>query len=131
MDPISDMLTRIRNAQAVSHKTVSFPFSKIKFDLAKILNQEGFVSSVSKEGRGSNGKIEIVLKYKDSKSLSPLIQELKRISKPGQRIYIGRKELGKFLKERGITILSTSQGLVTVREAKKKGLGGEVLCRIW
>lgn len=131
VDPISDILTRIRNAQAVGHKTVSFSFSKIKFDLVQILNKEGFVGSVSKKGRGTKREIDLVLKYKDEKGINSFIQGLKRISKPGQKIYIGKKELGKFLKERGITILSTSQGLMTVKEAKKKGRGGEVICRIW
>lgn len=130
-DPISDMLTRIRNAQAVGHQTVSFPFSKIKFELANIFNKQGFIGSVLKKGRGNQRKIEIVLKYKDEKTTIPLIQGLKKISKPGQRIYANKKELNKFIKEQGTTILSTSQGLITAQEAKKKGWGGEVLCRIW
>lgn len=129
-DPISNMLTSIRNAQAVGHRTVSFPYSKIKLALVQILSKEGLIGSVSKKGRAKK-IIEIVLKYKDEKNTLPAIQELKRISKPGQRIYIREKELGKFLKERGITILSTSSGLMTSKEAKKKGLGGEVLCRVW
>ena len=131
VDPISDMLTRIRNAQAVSHKTVVFPFSRLKFDLLRILNKEGFGGSVSKTGRGIKKEIEVVLKYKDSKDTVPFIQGLKRISKPGQRIYVSRKDLTKLLRERGAIILSTSQGLMTIREAKKKNIGGEVLCRIW
>ena len=131
VDPISDMLTRIRNAQAVGHKTVSFPFSNIKFELLKILDEENFLGNVLKRGRGVQRKIEISLKYKDAKNTIPGIQGLKRISKPGQRTYIGKRELGKFFKERGITILSTSQGLMTIQEAKKKSLGGEVICRVW
>lgn len=131
VDPISDMLTRIRNAQAVGHKTVSVPFSKIKFELAKILNQEGFIGNISKKGKGPKRRIEIFLKYKDSKDIIPFIQDLRRISRPGQRIYISKEELGKFLKEQGIAILSTSQGPMTAKEAKKKGIGGEVLCKVW
>ncbi|MFZ5559628.1 MAG: 30S ribosomal protein S8 [Patescibacteria group bacterium] len=131
MDPIADMLTQIRNAQAVGHKTVDLPFSKIRFEMANILNSEGYIGSVSKKGRGVKRDIEIVLKYKDNKNKRPFIQELKRVSKPGQRIYIGKKELGKFIKERGIIILSTSQGLMTIKEAKKRGVGGEILCRVW
>jgi small subunit ribosomal protein S8 len=131
VDPISDMLTRIRNAQAVGHKTVDFPFSKIKFELASIFNQEGYISNILKKGRGVQRKIEIVLKYKDDKNTIPFIQDLKRVSKPGQRIYIGRKDLNKFSKDRGITILSTSQGLIILKNARKKGVGGEVLCRLW
>lgn len=131
VDPVSDTLTRIRNAQAVGHETVSFPFSKIKLELLNILNKQGFIENVSKKGRGVKREIEINLKYKDEKTTIPLIQGLKRISKPGQRIYLGKKDLGKFLRERGITILSTSQGLMTVQQARKKGFGGEILCRIW
>ncbi len=131
VDPISDMLTRIRNAQAVGHKTVSFPFSKIKFELANVFNKQGFLGSVSKKRKGIKRTIEADLKYKDEKATIPAIQEIKMISKPGQRIYAKKDELGRFLKERGITILSTSQGLMTSQEARKNGLGGEVICKIW
>lgn len=131
VDPISDMLTRVRNAQAVGHKTVSFPFSKIKFELANVFSKQGFLGSVSKKGKGTKRIIEVDLKYKNEKATIPAIQEIKRISKPGQRIYLKKDELGKFLRERGIIILSTSQGLMTGQEAKKKGLGGEILCRVW
>ena len=131
VDPISDMLTRIHNAQTVGHKTVSFPFSKIKFSMAQIISKEGFVDNVSKKGRGTKKNIEIILKYRDEKAKIPAIQGLKRISKLGQRIYASNRELGKLLKEQGIVILSTSQGLITAYEAKKKRIGGEVLCRIW
>lgn len=130
-DPISDMLTRIRNAQAVGHNTVDLPYSKIKFELANILSSERYVGSISKKGRGSQREIEIVLKYKDNKAKNPFIQGLKRISKPGQKIYIRKEKLGHFFKERGIIILSTSQGLMTIKEAKIRGVGGEVLCRVW
>ena len=131
VDPISDILTRIRNAQAVGHKTVSFSFSKIKFELADILSRVGYLGSVSKKGRGINRTIEVVLKYKDPKNKTSFIQGLKRVSKPGQRIYTGKRESGKFLKERGIIILSTSQGLMTMKEAQKNNVGGEVFCRVW
>ena len=131
VDPISDMLTRIRNAQTVGHKTVSFPFSKIKFSLAQIISKQEFIGNVSKKGRGIKRTIEIVLKYKDGRAKISAIQGLKRISKPGQRIYASNRELGKFLKEQGIIILSTSQGLMTAKEARKKGAGGEIICKIW
>jgi len=131
VDPISDMLTRIRNAQAVGHKTVDLPYSKIKFDLAEILNQEGFLGSVSKKGRGTQRNIEIVLRYKDDKDKTPIIQGLERISKPGQKIYLKNKDLIRLLKERGVVVLSTSSGLMTIKEAGKKKIGGEVLCKIW
>jgi len=131
VDPISDMLTRIRNTQAVGRKSVDLPYSKIKFELAEILGKEGLVGSVSKKGRGIQRQIEINLKYKDEKRVKPNIEGLKRISKPGQKIYLGKKGLRKFYKERGIVILSTSQGLMTLKDAIKKGIGGEILCRIW
>lgn len=131
IDPIADMLTRIRNAQAVGHKTVSFSFSKIKFELAKIFSKQGFLGGVAKRGRGIKKEIEVVLKYKDDKATIPFIQELIRASKSGQRIYVNKKELGKFLRERGVVVLSTSQGLMTIGEAKKRNIGGEIICRIW
>lgn len=131
VDPISDMLTRIRNAQAVGHKTVDFPFSKIKFELANILNNEKYLGAVSKKGKTTDKKIEVVLKYKDERCKKPVIQGLKRISMPGQRIYASKKELGRISKERGAVILSTSQGIMTVKDAKKKNTGGEVLFIIW
>jgi len=130
-DPISDMLTRIRNAQAVGHKTVNFSFSKMKFELAKIFEKEGFLSSVVKKGRGVKKEVEIVLKYKDQKYTKPQINGLIKISKLGQRVYIGVKDLGKFSRERGIVILTTSQGLMTSKQAKIKKIGGEIICKIW
>lgn len=123
VDPISDMLTRIRNAQAVDHKTVSFSFSKIKYALVEILEKQGFLVGVTKKGRGIKREIEV--------SLGKNKLNLKRISKPGQRIYASNKELNKLSKERGLIILSTSQGLMTLGEAKRKNIGGEVLCKIY
>jgi len=122
VDPISDMLTRIRNAQAVGHKTVSFPFSKIKYELANIFSKQGYLGAVNKKGRGVKREIEVILKP---------IQGLKRLSKPGLRLYADKRELNKFYKEKGVTVLSTSQGLMSIQNAKKKGVGGEVICRIW
>jgi small subunit ribosomal protein S8 len=131
VDPISDMLTRIRNAQAVGHKTVDFPFSKIKFELASILSNEKYLGAVSKKGKTIDKKIEAVLKYKDEKFRKPLIQGLRRISKSGQRVYVSKKELSLVSKERGIVILSTSQGIMTLGDARKKNTGGEVLLIVW
>ena len=130
-DPISDMLTRIRNAQAVGRQTVGFPFSKIKFEILKILKQEKFLADISKKGRGNQREIEVSLKYKDERANTPFIQGLKRISRSGQRIYLGRRKLNRFVGEKGITILSTSQGLMTIEEARRKKIGGEVICKIW
>ncbi|XOB40425.1 MAG: 30S ribosomal protein S8 [Candidatus Nealsonbacteria bacterium] len=128
MDPIADMLTSIRNAQAVSKETVEVPFSKLKFGLVKILEKEGFIEKIEKKGRGVKKIIEIKLKYEDKKSA---ISYLKRISKPGQRIYFKSQGLKPVRSGYGITIISTSKGLMTGREAKKKKIGGEVLCQVW
>jgi len=127
-DPIADMLTRIRNAQAVLKPEVFIPFSKIKYQIAKILEKEGFVESAEKKGRGVKRKIKIVLKYDDK---TPAISGLKRISKPGQRIYLPVKKIKPVRGGFGIAIISTSKGLMTDKEARKKKLGGEIICEIW
>ena len=127
IDPISDMLTRIRNANLVKKTEVIIPFSKIKFEVAKILEKEGFVKKVE-EIEKNHKQIKIELKYKDKK---PVIQDLKRISKPGRRIYNGYKKLPKILPSLGIMIVSTPLGLMTHEEAKEKKIGGEVICEIY
>jgi len=124
-DPIADMLNRIRNAQAVAHPTVSFPFSKLKYEIAMILKKEGFVEEVDKKGRKQKKTIEITLKHHSA------ISGLKRISKPGQRIYTPAKEIKKVQSGYGISIVSTSKGLMTGKEARKQKLGGEIICQIW
>ena len=131
IDPISDMLTRIRNAQAVGSKTVDFPYSKIKFELAKILENEGYLGGAKELGKGTTRAIEIVLKYKDVRNVSPRIQGLMRVSRSGQRIYAAKKDLIKFSQGRGVVILTTSSGLMTDKDAKKKGVGGEIICRVF
>lgn len=128
VDPISDMLTRIRNAQAVFHQTVIIPFSKFKLNLAKVLEKEGLIEGVASQGRKTKKVIEIKLKYQKG---VPVIQELKRVSKPGQRIYLKSSQLKSVRQGYGLSIISTCQGLMTNKEAKKKGLGGEVLCEIY
>lgn len=130
-DPIADMLTRIRNAQAVGHATVDLPFSKIKLSLAEILAKEGFIKKAEKKGRGMKRKIEIELAYQDKKNTIPKISKIERISKPGKQEYIKTKDIHAVLGGRGINIISTSKGLMTGKEAKKKGLGGEILCEVW
>ncbi len=128
MDPIADMLTSIRNSQAVLKETVKIPFSKVKFEIAKILEKNGFIKKVEKKGRGIKRLLEIKLKYDDKE---PVISSLKRISKPGQRIYIGAKEIRPVRSGYGISIISTSEGLMTNKEARRKNIGGEVICQIW
>ena len=124
-DPITDMLNRIRNAQAVSHKTVAIPFSNIKYSIAKILERQGLVGAVEKKGRTTKKTIEIILKYPTE------MLGLKRISKPGQRIYAGSKEIRGSKGKYGLVIVSTPKGLMTGGEARKNKVGGEIICEIW
>lgn len=128
-DPIADMLTRIRNALLVKKSEVLIPFSRIKYAIAKVLEEEGFVSGVEKITPRKKNKfvdIKIILRYEKN---VPIIQGLRRISKPGCRIYASAKKLKR--DDYKTLILSTSRGLMTAREAKKRRLGGEVLCEIW
>lgn len=127
MDPIADMLTRIRNAVFAKKTEVFIPLSRIKFEIAKIMEEEKFVKGVQVlEGER---QIKISLKY-DAEG-APIIRNLKRVSKPGRRVYVTKDKLPKVLGGLGIAIISTSQGLMTAKEAKKRGLGGEVLCEIY
>jgi small subunit ribosomal protein S8 len=127
-DPISDMLNRIRNAQAVLKTQLDFPFSNFKYEIAKILEKEGFIEKIEKKGKKTKRTIEIILKYDDKK---PAISGLKRISKLGQRIYSPSKKIKKIRGGYGILIISTSKGLMTNKEAKRQKLGGEIICEIW
>lgn len=128
MDSITDMLNRIRNAQAVLHPTVEFPFSNFKYEIAKILEKQGFIEKIEKKGKKTAKTIEITLKYQDN---IPAISGLKRISKPGQRIYLPTNKIHKVRQGYGIAVISTPKGLMTDKEARKEKLGGEVICEIW
>ena len=128
MDPISDMLTSIRNALPVKHSTVSVPFSNLKYEIAKILEKNGFVAKVEKKGKKIKKLLEITLKYDKE---APAISGLKRISKLSQRVYKGAKEMKPVKGGYGIAIISTSKGLMTDKETRKKKLGGEVIAEIW
>lgn len=128
-DPISDMLIRIKNALMARHKTVVVPGSKLKLEIARILKEEGYIEDYRVIEEKPQIKIEIVLKYDDKKR--PVIAGIKRVSKPGRRIYRGYKELPRVLDGMGIAIISTSQGIMTDHEARKRRLGGEVICEIW
>ena len=129
-DPIADMLTRIRNAQVAKHDTVEMPSSKAKKAIAKILLEEGYIKSVDNINDGVQGVLKITLKYVNGKQ-TPVIAGLKRISKPGLRVYAKCEELPKVLGGLGIAIISTSKGLMTDKNARKNNLGGEVLAYIW
>ena len=128
-DPIADMLTRIRNAQVARHDSVTIPASNMKKAIAKILLDEGYVKSVENIADGLQGSIKITLKYQDKKQ--PVIVGLRRISKPGLRVYATCEELPKVLGGLGIAIVSTSRGVMTDRAARKENIGGEVLCYVW
>lgn len=128
-DPIADMLTRIRNAQAVNKEEVLIPFSKLKFEVAKILKHEDYISALEKDETEKFPQLKIVLKYDNKKQ--PAIRSIQRVSKPGRRIYVSKDKLPKVLNNLGVAILSTSSGMMTNKEAKRKGLGGEVICEIW
>ena len=127
-DPIADMLTRIRNAVRAKHTTVDVPYSKVKNEIANILLNEGFIADRELVEDGTHKNIRITLKYKDSKSV---IQGLRRISKPGLRIYAEKEELPRVLNGLGIAIISTSKGIVTDKEARKLNVGGEVMAYVW
>ncbi len=128
-DPIADMLTRIRNANMVSHEKVEIPSSKLKVELAKLLKEEGFITDYEVKEVGKFKILSITLKYDMNKK--PVITKLERISKPGLRNYCKAKNLPKVLGGMGIAIVSTSRGLLTDRKARKENIGGEVLCYVY
>lgn len=128
LDPITDMLNQIRNAQAVQKIDVSVPFSNLKYEVAKVLAKEGFIAEVKKAAKGKNKILKIVLKYEDG---AGAIAGLRRVSKPGQRIYGKAMEIKRVRGGYGISIVSTPKGLMTNKEARKEKLGGEVLLEAW
>ena len=128
-DPIADMLTRIRNGLIARHESVSVPASNLKKELAKILLDEGYIKAVDYIDDGVQGEIKITLKYAAGKE--SVIKGLKRISKPGLRVYAKNEEIPKVLGGLGIAIISTSKGVMADKEARKAGVGGEVLAYIW
>ena len=127
-DPITDMLNRIRNAQAVAKTEVLMPFSKFKNEIATTLNKEGFLGDIKRVAKGRMKLLKIVLKYNSG---VPAIEGVKRVSKPGQRIYIKSDEIKKVRGGFGISIISTPKGLMTNNQARKSKLGGEILLEIW
>lgn len=128
-DPIADFLTRIRNANMVYMEKVEIPASKTKMGLAQILKEEGFINDAEYIEDGKQGVIRVYLKYGANRE--KIINGLKRISKPGLRVYVGKEELPRVMGGLGIAIISTSRGLMVDRKARKEGLGGEVLCYVW
>lgn len=128
-DPIADLLTRIRNANRANHDSLEISSSNIKVEVTKILLREGFIKGFEVVKQEPQDKIKITLKYGVKRE--KVITDLKRISKPGLRVYCDKERIPRVLRGLGIAILSTSQGLMTDRDARKKGIGGEVLCYVW
>ena len=128
-DTIADLLTRIRNANSAKHETVQIPASNMKKAICQILVDEGYIKSFSVEEDGKQGVITVTLKYLEGKQ--PVIQGLRRVSKPGLRIYSSVEDMPKVMKGLGIAVISTSKGVMTDREARKQNVGGEVLAFIW
>ena len=129
-DTISDMLTRIRNACMVKHQKTQVPSTKMTRSIAKVLQEEGFINSYEETGEGVHKYLSISLKYQ-GKGRQPVIGTLKRVSKPGLRVYSKRKDIPRVLGGIGIAIVSTSHGVMTDREARRQGVGGEILCYVW
>lgn len=128
-DPIADMLTRIRNANMVSHERVELPASRVKAEIARILTEEGYIRNYRLISDGKQGILRIYLKYGDNQE--KVITGLKRISKPGRRVYVGVADLPRVYGDLGIAIMSTSQGVQTASQCQIAKIGGEVLCHIW
>ena len=128
-DPIADMLTRIRNANTVSHTSVEMPSSKLKVALARLLKEEGFIANYEEKVDGKFKVLSIELKYDENNK--PVITNLKRVSKPGLRNYCKAKNLPKVMGGLGIAIVSTSKGLLADRKARTQNIGGEILCYVW
>lgn len=128
-DPIADMLTRIRNAHMASKDTVDIPHSKVKSEIARILKREGYITDYTTEGQGGKRVLRLYLKYQAPQK--PVIQGLRRISKPGLRRYANSGKIPRVLNGMGTVVLSTSSGIMTGDEARKQNVGGEVLCYVW
>lgn len=134
LDPISDMLTRIRNAQRAGHDQVAIPASKLKEAISKILLDRGFIEGAERVKGKSFDILELSLKYRKDESSSktlPVINQLRRVSKEGQRIYVGKEDTRKVKNGLGVAIVSTSKGVMSGEDARKQGVGGELICEVW
>jgi small subunit ribosomal protein S8 len=128
-DPIADMLTRIRNGVSAKHDSVSMPSSKIKVAIARVLKDEGFIRDFNIEPDGSRSMLKIDLSYTGRKE--PVLTGIKRVSKPGLRVYVQKREIPRVLGGLGVAILSTPEGVMTGQTARQKSIGGEILCYVW
>jgi len=128
-DPIADMLTRMRNALAAKHQRVDMPASRVKAEIARILKQEGYIQNCKVIGEGAHKTLRIYLKY--GPQGEDIVAHLERVSTPGRRVYVGAQEIPRVLGGLGVSVLSTSQGIMAGREARRKNIGGEVLCSVY
>ncbi|MBM3745897.1 MAG: 30S ribosomal protein S8 [Acidobacteria bacterium] len=128
-DPIADMLTRIRNALAARHPKVDVPASRLKTEIARILKEEGYIQNFKVAEEGVRKTIKVYLKYQPSGR--PVISRLERVSRPGSRVYVGRDDVPRVLGGLGVNILTTPRGVMTGRDARQAGVGGEILCQVW
>ncbi len=128
-DPIADMLTRMRNAMIARHSKVDVPASRLKADIARVMKEEGYILNYKIAEEGSRKTMKIYLKYNTGNL--PVISQMDRVSRPGCRVYVGAREIPKVLGGLGINILTTPKGVMTGKTARKEGVGGELLCRIW
>jgi small subunit ribosomal protein S8 len=129
-DTIGDMLTRIRNANLARHQTTQVPSTRMTRSIAEVLKKEGFITDFEDTGEGVKRMLVVTLKYR-GKQRQPIINTLKRVSTPGLRVYSNRRDLPKVLGGIGVAIISTSSGIMTDRDARKTGVGGEILCYVW
>jgi small subunit ribosomal protein S8 len=128
-DPIADMLTRIRNGMAARHPKVDVPASRLKTEIARILKDEGYIANFKLTEDGAKQSIRVYLKYTTGNV--PVISEIQRVSRPGCRVYVNSKDVPRVLGGLGINIITTPQGVMTGKDARKNGVGGEVLCQVW
>ena len=128
-DPIADMLTRIRNGLKARHPKVDVPASRLKVDIARILKEEGYIANFKMTEEGARKLVRIYLKYTPENS--PVISNIERVSRPGCRVYVGRREIPRVLGGLGVNILTTPRGVMTGRKAHREGVGGEILCQVW
>ena len=129
MDPIADLLTRTRNGIQARHKEVRVPYSKLKFEIARVLLEEGYISNFQSDGEGIQKSIVVTLKYNEDGS--SVVRGLERVSRQSRRVYVGADSIPKVLGGLGVSIVSTSKGLLTDRDARRERVGGEVVCRVW
>ena len=130
-DPVADLFVRLLNGGRRAHATVGIPESKLKASILSVLQAEGFIQGFEKTTANGHPTLKVALRYHPGREKKPVIEGIKRVSKPGHRIYVGKKEVPRVMGGLGVAIISTSKGVVTDSEARKNGMGGEVLCYVW